>query len=184
MAIIHIRDGAAVGNAVRNVTGVELVVGEVQVLQVFEVAQFAGDLACEAVGLEVQRLQVAVAGYAGRYVVLEVAVVDSDDHQVVRERAPLRGDLGAELDVPQLQSLQVLELGQSVSWFARVALVACHLVGARGRRPLYIEHYQCAVLAGDALPGAAVAAAVPAGEHCPTGVPECASEFQQRFHCV
>jgi len=83
MAVIHIGDGAAVSKAIWDVAGVQLVVGEVQVFQILEIAQFAGDVTGEAVGFEVQRLQVAVAGYAGRDVVLEVAIVDREDHQAV-----------------------------------------------------------------------------------------------------
>lgn len=115
VAVVHVGDGAAVGDAVGDGAGVKVVVGEVQVLEILEVAEFGGDFPGEAVGLEVERLQLAVAGDSGGDGVLEVAVVDGDRRQAIRERAPLRRDLGAELEVLQLQRLQVLELVQRVA---------------------------------------------------------------------
>jgi len=89
----------------------------------------------------------------------------------------LRWDLGVELEVLQLQSLQVFELGQRVARLAGVALVACDIVGACGGRPLHIQHYHGPVLTGHTLPGAAVATVVPAGEYLAAGITECASKF-------
>lgn len=128
MAVVHIRDGAAVGDAVRNGASVEVVVGEVQVLQLLQVAQAGRNVSSEVVGLEVQSLQFAVGGDPGGNGVLEVAVVDCDCHQAIRKRAPLRWDPGAEHEVLQLQGLQVLEPVQSVARSACVALVVCHRV--------------------------------------------------------
>jgi len=62
MAINHISDGAAVGDAVWDRAGVKRIIGKIQVLQIMQVTQFRRNLPGEIVGLEVQHLQATVAG--------------------------------------------------------------------------------------------------------------------------
>ena len=101
MAIIDVGDGSAIGEAIRDGARVELVIREVKVSEALQVAELAGDGTGEIVVTQVQSLQVVDVGQTGGDGALQVAVVDGDGHDVVGEGAPLRGDLGGELQVRQ-----------------------------------------------------------------------------------